>query len=375
MKTLKKIESFDISELERLLAPVWETSEILRETGLVVGEEGSVKLLKTPTHGCVEVKNIFGDVLYEEGVDYTLDGDKIKRIEGGALPFFAVDDYFRKEPNAHVKLKVNPEKVEFSFPEDRYIYFSECVDCFERYITVSYRVEEEDVDVENCLIVGDNRVQGFVEKLRAGKNANILLYGDSITVGCNATGTQYGGNVSPYQPDWNTLVRLYLEKKFGVEISVRNEAVGGWSSINGIDSFEVKCADALETTDLFCIGFGANDLHTEPEHFKKNLAGMIDGYFEKNPNGNVLLYSCLLPNNQATGWRANQPLFEQALIDLANDYDRVGVAKVSKVFLWVEGQGKKTRDFLANSVNHPNDFGVRIYAQTLLKTILGDEFV
>ena len=375
MKTLKKIESFDVSELERLLAPVWETSEILRETGLIVGEEGSIKLLKTPTQGCVEVKNIFADVLYEEGVDFKLEGDKIKRIAGGALPFFKTDDYFRKEPNSQVILKADPSKIEFSFPEERYIYFSEGVDCFEKYVTISYRAEEKDgANADKGLIVGDSRVSGFVEKLRKGQSANVLLYGDSITVGCNATGTKYGGNVSPYQPAWSGLIKLYLEKKYGVEIAICNQAVGGWSSLNGIESFEEKCGDVLETTDLFCIGFGANDLYTEPEQFKKNLAGMIDGYLQKNPAGNVLLYSCLLPNEQAVGWRANQPLFEKALIELADGYSRVGVAKISTVFLWAEAQGKPTRDLLANSVNHPNDFGVRLYAQTMLKAILGEEF-
>ena len=39
--------------------------------------------------------------------------------------------------------------------------------------------------------------------------------------------------------------------------------------------------------------------------------------------------------------------------------------------LWAEKTGKPTRDLLANSINHPNDFGVRLYAQTILKTLIG----
>ncbi len=370
MKILKKIEKFDESAIEQLLMPIWNSNEIIGETGVIIGEEGTIQLLAYPTHGRVEVKNIFGDVLYEEGIDYTLEGNKIKRIVGGDLPFFAVEDYFRKEPNAAIMLKADPSKMEFSFPEQRYIYFSEGVDGFDRYIAVSYKTNES---ISPDLIVGDKRLQSFVEKLKANKKAKILLYGDSITVGCNATGTKYGGNVSPYLPDWNTLVKLYLEKKYAAKISVCNQAVGGWSSINGIDNFEEKCGADLADTDLFCIGFGANDVLTEPEQFKANIAGIIDGYFSKNPNGNVLLYSTLLPNNQAIGWRVNQPLFEQVLLELGAEYESVGVAKISTVFSWLEQQGKPTRDLLANSVNHPNDFGVRIYAQVLLKTLLGDE--
>lgn len=372
MKTLKKIEQFNEDEIERLLTPVWNNDEIIGETGVIIGEEGSIQLLGAPIQSRVEVKNIFGDVLYEEGIDYMVEGSKIKRIAGGNLPFFTIDDYFEKEPNSHIILKADPSKIEFSFPEQRYIYFSEGVDGFSRYITVSYEIEK---GISPNLIVGDKKLQSFVEKLKTNKKAKILLYGDSITVGCNATGTKYGGNVSPYLPDWNTLMKLCLQKKYAAEITVCNQAVGGWSSVNGIDSFEEKCGNEVASTDLFCIGFGANDISTDTEQFKANIAGMIDGYFAKNPDGNVLLYSTLLPNDQAIGWRMNQPLFEKVLLGLGAKYERVGVAKISTAFLWLEQQGKQTRDVLANSVNHPNDFGVRMYAQVLLKTLLGEEFL
>ena len=372
MKTLKKIEKFDKTQMERLLIPIWNSDEIIGETGVVIGEEGAIQLLGQPTHGRVEVKNIFGDVLYEEGVDYTVEGNKVKRIIDGNLPYFEADKYFRKEPNAHIILKADPSKTEFSFPEQRYIYFSEGVDGFNKYISVSYPVDK--ALCEN-LIVGDKRLQAFVETLKETKRANLLLYGDSITVGCNATGTVYGGNVSPYLPDWNTLVKLYLEKKYSAEIKVSNQAVGGWSTIEAVDNFEKKCGETLSSTDLFCIGFGANDILTDLAQYKQRIKILIDGYLQANPNGNVLLYSTLLPNNQAIGWRTNHALFEQVLLDLAAEYERVGVAKISTVFLWLEAQGKPTRDLLANSINHPNDFGVRVYAQTLLKTLLGEEFL
>ena len=66
----------------------------------------------------------------------------------------------------------------------------------------------------------------------------------------------------------------------------------------------------------------------------------------------------------------NQPLFEKVLTDIAGNYERVGVAKIATAFLEMEKTGKPTRDWLANSINHPNDFGVRIYAQVILKTLL-----
>ena len=102
MKTLKKIEQFNEDEIERLLTPVWNNDEIIGETGVIIGEEGAIQLLGHPTHGRVEVKNIFGDVLYEEGVDYTVEGNQIKRIAGGSLPFFEVDEYLVELENGKI---------------------------------------------------------------------------------------------------------------------------------------------------------------------------------------------------------------------------------------------------------------------------------
>ena len=371
MKNLEKITKFDESSLKALLVPVWESKEILGETGIVIGAEGRVQLLCKPVHGTVVVKNIFSDVIYEEGVDYVVVDNYIQRVPGGNLPYFEVEDYFRTEPNAAIQLKTNAEKSGFPFEGERYVYFSEGVDCFEKYIAVSYKTEKP---LAEGLIVRDDALQTFVEKVKTEKKARVKFYGDSITVGCNATGTQYGSNVSPFTPNWITLVTKYLEERFDAKITAENHAVGGWSSFNGIDSFQEKCGDGLAETDMLCIGFGANDLHTAPEVFDRNLTGMIDAYFAANPNGSVLLYSTLLPNAGLIGWRVNQPLFEKVLLDVQARYERIGVAKVSTVFSTMEADGKPTRDWLANSVNHPNDFGVRVYAQTILSTLLGENF-
>lgn len=368
MKVLEKITKFDESVLKELLAPVWESDDILGETGIVIGAEGSVKLLGKPVHGTVIVKNIFSDVLYEEGVDYAVVGNAIQRIAGGNLPYFEVDDYFRTEPNAAIQLKTNSEKAGIPFDGERYVYFSEGVDCFEKYIAVSYKTSEK---IAEGLIVRDDALQTFLENMKANKKARVKFYGDSITVGCNATGTDYGSNVSPFTPNWITLVKKYLEGEFGVEVTMENHAVGGWASIQGIDNFDVKCGEGLAETDMLGIGFGANDLHTPVDQFERNITAMMDKYFAANPNGTVLLYSTLLPNAGLIGWRVNQPLFEKVLLDIQTRYERVGVAKVSTVFSTLEKDGKPTRDWLANSVNHPNDFGVRVYAQTILTTLLG----
>ena len=128
-----------------------------------------------------------------------------------------------------------------------------------------------------------------------------------------------------------------------------------------------------ENIDLLVLGFGMNDIHTHRELYAELIEGMIDTYLTANPNGSVMLVSPMNPNTQ-TAWLGNQRYFEEDLQGIAADRDNVAVAQVNSVFTQLEASGKVTRDWLANNINHPNDFGVRIYAQVLLKTLAGDDF-
>ncbi len=43
MKELEKITAFNEKELPQLLAPVWDSNEIIGETGVIVGKDGCVR--------------------------------------------------------------------------------------------------------------------------------------------------------------------------------------------------------------------------------------------------------------------------------------------------------------------------------------------
>ena len=105
--------------------------------------------------------------------------------------------------------------------------------------------------------------------------------------------------------------------------------------------------------------------------FKKYKQTILDKYLAENPNGNVLLVAPMLPNCQCKTWRNNQEIFEDSLLKIQQNYKNVSVARVTSVIFDMEKTGKPIRDWLANSVNHPTDFCVRIYAQVILQTLLG----
>ena len=104
------------------------------------------------------------------------------------------------------------------------------------------------------------------------------------------------------------------------------------------------------------------------------MAQMVSSYLDANPNGLVVLVSPMLPNRQSTLVQ-QQVHFEKKLWEIAESDGAVVVAEVTSMFESFEKTGKRSRDWFANNCKHPNDFGVRIYAQVILKTLLGDEFI
>ncbi len=91
----------------------------------------------------------------------------------------------------------------------------------------------------------------------------------------------------------------------------------------------------------------------------------------------MLLVSTMVPNpNAVNGWYGNQPLQEKKLQELAEEYRENGiscsVACMTSVSLDVL-KYKDFHDYSGNNINHPNDFFARVYAQTLLQTVIGYE--
>ena len=89
-----------------------------------------------------------------------------------------------------------------------------------------------------------------------------------------------------------------------------------------------------------------------------------------------MLIATMLPNYEAkSDWNYNQKLFAPKLLELEAKYDFVGVANVTEMHQALFDADKRYRDVTGNNINHPNDFVVRLYAQVLLKTMLGTDFV
>ena len=106
------------------------------------------------------------------------------------------------------------------------------------------------------------------------------------------------------------------------------------------------------------------------------MLSMITEIRKTNPNCEFVVLGTMLPNAKIC-WNVggasiygNQEKYLPKLQKLAQEEAGVALADITtlhKEYLGV----KNYRDMTGNNVNHPNDFLMRLYAQTIVKTIFG----
>jgi lysophospholipase L1-like esterase len=241
----------------------------------------------------------------------------------------------------------------------------------------------------------------FIQKLEDGKNVTIVFYGDSITRGANAS---YYVGVEPYQMPYPLLFTYALADMY--EYTVKhipvgqpstadkpgddyvagyrgniyfiNGSVGGWRSETGINNVKEYITDHTDLygCDLFVIAFGMNDGGTNLKKFSANIKKTVNAVLKSDKDTSVMLVSSMEPNPEGINWQGDQDKHEEVLLKLAEGFNKDGVPcglacmnSVSQAVL----TRKQFVDYTGNNINHPNDFFMRVYAQTLLQTLVGYE--
>jgi lysophospholipase L1-like esterase len=164
------------------------------------------------------------------------------------------------------------------------------------------------------------------------------------------------------------MIQKKLQNIYEATVGVRNVAVGGWATVNGLDAFNERVL--AEQADLMVLAYGMNDRGTPLDKYKEMIADMVCRFKKFNPDGEVVLVAPMLPNVE-TDWLKNQPLFAEKLYELEKEYSFVSVADMTQIHWGILSTGKRYRDMTGNNINHPNDFIARVYAQVILKTLLG----
>ena len=203
-------------------------------------------------------------------------------------------------------------------------------------------------------------------RLRDRQPLSIALLGDSISTGCNASGW---AKAAPFQPPWQDLLAEHLRAASSADVTLTNLAVGGTSTPWGI----TKVSDVIAAKpDLVLLAFGMNDSSGRPAtEYAANISTMIQDIRKAAPETEFILVASMLGN--ADWVTLKQELFP-AYRDALQGLTGPGIAIADLTSVWTELLKRKLDcDLTGNGVNHPNDFGHRIYAQVLTTLLLPRE--
>jgi acyl-CoA thioesterase I len=365
---------------KRALDPFWRTGALRESVLFIASNPGATlldvfggvsrsgpqaKLLFLPDT-IVNVTSMSRDITYQAGRDYVVDKatgtlylppasripyktlDQLHPVKGSKEPTF---NYYSGDPNRALLV---------SLPEF-YFYHS--------------------LQVEVTYTFAPGQWKGYVPqyagailprttaKLKAASAVKILLMGDSISYGYNSTklvGTQ------PFTPNYGELVAGALRLNYRSAITFKNHAVDGSRSSAGL-TLAANLHLGADTPDLVIVAYGMNDVTARSASaFQQNVQGIIDTIRKEAPNVEFLLVSSMLPNPETSLVPNDQFVpYRDALAALAGP----GVAFADETAVWQEVLKRKSfLDITGNAVNHPNDFGHELYAQTILGLLVGGPY-
>ena len=312
-------------------------------------------LLRLPTAPPV-LKSATLEVTYEIGKDYLWEPGKREILlpEGSRIPFKEVKDLYPAEgqPNSYRQRRDSASWMLFG--EGRFFHDLQSV--------ASYSTTD-DWTIPVPAPAPDAQLGALRKRLREGGNFRLVTLGDSISTGANASGAV---NAPPAQPGYPDLVARGLEAKWGVKVTAVNLSVGGMAAPWGVDRIPQALA---ETPDLLLVAFGMNDAsgRAEPGVFANNIRTITDRVRRARPTCQTIVISPMTANSE---WSYSAPDLYPAYTEQLATLTEEGRALADVFHTWTSVLERK--DYLSlsgNGLNHPNDFGHRLYAETILAVI------
>lgn len=347
-----------LSPLDIAMCPFWESDTMQGESVLFVqsepGRPADAHLAFTPL-AVPQLHSCLGTATYVHGTDFTWNkGSRtLVRTEGSRLPFLA--DQQLHPPRGSQK---------FGTCRDREcdLLFAEGVELLRHQCAVFYRHQRDGWQTPPSFRQ-HTHMPSLAARLRSGEGVKVVLLGDSISVGHNASGLC---DVAPRNPGYGKLFADSLTRRFGAHVDFTNLSVSGMGSEWGIGQMDAAVA---AKPDLLILAFGMNDAsaHVPAPQFATNLQQCMDILHDRSPAAEFVLLSSMVGNPEWTGTdMAAYPVYRDTLLGLR----RPGVAVADVTSVWLQLlNNKRYIDLSGNGLNHPNDFGHCVYAQVLNSTI------
>jgi acyl-CoA thioesterase I len=350
--------------VQTVLKPFWRTTEI-REPIFFIEGRGSErplgKLLFKPTE-ILSVSNGTRDLKFQPNKDFLVNSEvgTISLPEGSRILVTTREHVY---PLMSSDL---PKIARKSGDRTRGIFFDEGSAYHKLQTQVTYHYEPGQWRGPVPRFAGD-LLPKTIAKLRGKHALTLVLFGDSISLGANASGWT---NTPPGCPPFGKLMALALDTHYGSKITFVNQAVDGSTSRNGLQQVnEARTGKVLP--DLVLIAFGMNDVYygREASSYKRNISGMIERIRADSPATEFILVSPMLANAERGIPLDKFWQYRDSLAELVGP----GVALADLTAFWGEMLKRKSfYDLTGNGVNHPNDFGHCVYAEVLLALLVSD---
>jgi lysophospholipase L1-like esterase len=338
------------------LKPFWRATRLSESMFFIQSQAGvrpQSSLLFKPTR-IISITSATRQTVYEAGRDYILDETTATLClpEGSRIPFKTADEL------TPLMASDSPKIGRMSGDKSRGVYFDNADGYHKLQVEVTYTCEPDQWKGAVPAFAGE-QLPGTLKKLRAGEPVSLMLCGDSISAGFNATKFT---KALPGCPAYGELVALGLEKHFGSKVTFENHAVNGWGSGQGLkDAADRRIG--RKKPDLVIIAFGMNDVFgKDAAGFQKNIRGLMEVIRNDSPGTEFVLVAPMLGNKEWGMPMEQFPLYRDALKELSGK----GAALVDMTTLWGDLLKRKSfYDLTGNGVNHPNDFGHQVYAQAV----------
>ena len=339
--------------MEQWMHPIWEGNIAYQETVLLTDEGDGIPKARLlyDAKQILKVQNARQTVTYTEGVDYVFQGGTLQKLPGSRMYSVTKEEMYPAEAGSNTQ----PKKG------GGYLLFGEVTFMTDKQVTVTY-LHQDSYQGPLPAFAGD-RLPLTYEKLKKGEDLTVVLSGDSISVGNNASSHS---NVEPYMPNWGSLFAEGLQREFGASVRFYNNSKSGQTSAWGKENAQLNIGS--RSPDLVLIGFGMNDASSKmnPQTYKENIRAMMSCALAANPKAEFILVSTILPNPEWTG-AGDIPAYRAMLEELAEEETyRAVVADITQLHGFLL-ETKKYSDITGNNVNHLNDYLSRWYAQYLLK--------
>lgn len=342
----------------KLLEPAWSSPVVHRESSILLKlkpDGPAVARLAFAASEILEVVSADRHHRYQVGRDVALSKDGLWLIftNPQPIPVIAATDLFppKDSPNSYRHRVGNPDQ-NLLYRPGRWFH--------DHNIEVTYRTKDHPAP-----LAFSGSLPKTLALLKAKKKLTIGVSGDSISTGLDASGMT---KAYPFQPGYPDLVAAQLRATFRNEVILQNRAVGGWSVANGVTDLP----KLLESKpDLIIVAYGMNDVgRKDPKWFGQRTREIVDRVRKELPETEIILVSSMLGNSE---WvHTPRDMFVKYRDELkAITGEGVALGDVTAVWGLLLGI-KHDLDLIGNGLNHPNDFGHRLYAQAIL-SLLGSK--